>query len=216
MPILYGSPISPFVRKAAIALQEKNIAYDWQYTKPHDDQPDFREASPLGKIPAYRDEYVAISDSSVICQYLEKIHPSPALYPAESAAFAKALWWEEYFDDGLIAPMRAIFFNEWMYPLFGRPVDDKALADGLKRLPPMLDYLEARGPKQGWMVGDHLGIADISLAVGWWNMERTSFAPRMKDYPNLMEYVTRIRARASFQKAEQAAGQFAQQLEAKK
>ena len=33
--------------------------------------------SPLGKIPAYSDDDVGISDSSVILTYLDRIHPIP-------------------------------------------------------------------------------------------------------------------------------------------
>ena len=37
--------------------------------------------SPLGKIPALRDGDRAFSDSSVICEYLERLHPEPPVYP---------------------------------------------------------------------------------------------------------------------------------------
>ena len=71
MPVLYGAPLSPFVRKVAITLEEKNIPFDWNPVRPHDRLEAFRAISPLGKIPAYKDNALALADSSVICFDLE-------------------------------------------------------------------------------------------------------------------------------------------------
>lgn len=202
MPTLYGSPISPFVRKAAIVLEEKGIAYEWLPVRPHDDNPQFRAISPLGKIPAYRDDKVTLFDSSAICQYLEKAHPTPALYPADAADFGRALAWEEYFDDGLIEPMRNIVFQKWLYPeLLGKPGDKKLLAEGYEKLPAMLEYLEAHAPAEGWMVGAAFSIADISLAVGFENLAWADHVIDAATYPKLSAYVARATARPSFKKA---------------
>lgn len=63
--------------------------------------PAWAELSPLGKIPVPLTGELDLVDSSVICQYLERVHPTPALYPSEPAAFARALWLEELVDGGL-------------------------------------------------------------------------------------------------------------------
>jgi glutathione S-transferase len=69
---------------------------------PGNPDPEDRKMSPLGKIPALRDGDRAFSDSSVICQYLERLHPEPAMYPKDPYEFARALWFEEYADTALI------------------------------------------------------------------------------------------------------------------
>jgi glutathione S-transferase len=84
MPTLYGVGLSPFVRKVRVVLSEKGIPYDHDPAMPANPDPEYRKMSPLGKVPAFRDGDHAFSDSSVICQYLERRHPEPALYPKGS------------------------------------------------------------------------------------------------------------------------------------
>ncbi len=109
MATVYGVSASPFVRKLRVFLDEKGIDYETKPVFPGTDDESFRAISPLGKVPAYRDEEVAISDSSVICAYLEKKHPEPPLYPTAGADYARALWFEEYADTAVVEPAVAVF-----------------------------------------------------------------------------------------------------------
>ena len=62
------------------------------------------------------------ADSSVICAYLERIHPMPALYPMDPVEYAKALWFEEYGDSEL-ACVLAVPHTNIRHPPW--PGDDK-------------------------------------------------------------------------------------------
>ena len=53
--IVYGSSISPFVRKVLAFAAEKGIEVESKPVGIGDQNPDFREASPFGKMPAFRD-----------------------------------------------------------------------------------------------------------------------------------------------------------------
>ena len=67
MPTVYGANASPFVRKVRVALAEKGIPYELDPVFPGPGiTPEFRQMSPLGKIPAYRDGERTLADSSVI------------------------------------------------------------------------------------------------------------------------------------------------------
>ena len=48
---IYGVPLSPFVRKALLALEYCELEYENEPTFPGDQSPEFRAISPLGKIP---------------------------------------------------------------------------------------------------------------------------------------------------------------------
>src|SRR5215469_11198509 len=100
MPILYGAPVSPFVRKVMVALVEKDIQYEHDPVVPAVAPAEFKrvskDVSPLGKIPAYRDGAFSLADSSVIIAYLERMKPAPALFPSDVREYARALWLEEY------------------------------------------------------------------------------------------------------------------------
>src|SRR5262245_42436653 len=119
MPTVYGAGASPFVRKVRVVLAEKKLPYDLEPVLPINVSAEFKKISPLGKIPAYRDGEVTLSDSSVICAYLERKHPSPALYPSDPYEFARALWFEEYGDSALVGVTGPkIFFKKIIAPRF--------------------------------------------------------------------------------------------------
>ena len=93
--VLHGVSGSPFVRKVQVVLAEKGIPYEQETVMPINVSAEYRKISPLGKVPALVHDGKALSDSSVICAYLERIHPTPALYPADPYEFARALWFDE-------------------------------------------------------------------------------------------------------------------------
>ena len=155
MPTLYGINGSPFVRKVRVVLAEKGVAYDHDPVMPGNPDPEYRKISPLGRIPAWRDGDHAFSDSSVICQYLERLHPEPAFYPEDPYDFARSLWFEEYADTALIEIIGPrIFFPRVVGKRFmGKEPDEEAIQKAIDEdLPPRLDYLEgaaARRPVPG-------------------------------------------------------------------
>src|SRR5439155_871811 len=81
-----------------------------------------------GARPAYRDGEATLSDSSIICAYLERKHPEPPLYPAEPFEYARALWFEEYGDTALATILSGrLFFQKVMSPrFFNRAADEAA------------------------------------------------------------------------------------------
>src|SRR5258705_7784505 len=95
---LYGANQSPFFRKARVVLEEKGLSYETGSLIPVPKTPALLALHPMGKIPILRDGEGVVPDSSVICPYLEKKHPSPALYPEAPAELAKVLFLEEYAD----------------------------------------------------------------------------------------------------------------------
>jgi glutathione S-transferase len=69
---LYGTPISPFTRKAMVIAHELGLKLEI-LPRPEDAEA-FRRINPLGKIPALvLDDGSAIFDSPVICEYLNQL-----------------------------------------------------------------------------------------------------------------------------------------------
>ena len=100
--VVLGGGVSPFVRKVRVVLAEKGLDYQHEQVNPFAPPAGYREISPLGKIPAFKDGDRTLADSSVICAYLEKRFPTPALYPSDPYDYARALWIEEFMDGGLV------------------------------------------------------------------------------------------------------------------
>jgi glutathione S-transferase len=142
--ILYGSSLSPFVRKVLAYAGEKGIELELQPTGFPNHSPEYLEASPFRKMPALRDGDYVLADSSAIIHYLEAKFPEPALIPAESRQRGKCIWFEEFADTILVACGVKIFFNRVVAPRFlGRPGNEEEVQQAiLNDLPPILEYLE--------------------------------------------------------------------------
>lgn len=200
MPRILGASASPFVRKVRVAMAEKGLPYDLVPVMPFGAPPDFKQKSPLGKIPVYEDGDFVLPDSSCIIAYLEKVQPAPALYPAEAKAFGRALFLEEYADTRLVEAVGAIFFNRVVVKLLKQEPDEKKIAEGLNvLLPAALEYLETHAPTDGdGIVGGRFGVADIAIASPIVNLQHAREHIDAAKYPKLAAYVARVHARPSF------------------
>src|SRR5689334_9996162 len=109
--IVYGSSLSPFVRKTLAFIGEKGLAAEHRIVNFQDASPEFRACSPLGKIPGFADGGFRLADSSAICHYLERKYPSPALFPAGAEDYGRMVWFDEFSDTVLFAAAGKVFFN---------------------------------------------------------------------------------------------------------
>jgi glutathione S-transferase len=206
--IVYGSSLSPFVRKVLAFAAEKGIELELKPTGLGNQDPEFREASPFGKMPAFRDPGsgsgtggdFCISDSTAIIFYLEAIRPEPALIPAEPKARARTIWFDEFSDTILFSCGRTMFFNRVVAPKFlGIEGDEAAAAKAeCEELPPLLDYLEGVIPDSGFLVEDRLTLADLSVASPFANFRHLNVILDPARHPRLARYVEAILDRPSF------------------
>ncbi len=199
--ILFGSSFSPFVRKVMVAAAEKGIELSVQNVRIGDRNPDFRRASPFGKMPALVDGDFSVSDSTAIVTYFEGKFPETPLLPADPAARARAIWFEEFADTMMSTIVFKCFFNRIVGPLFMKQPgnEDMAVEGETKDLPPLLDYLESVVPEPGkFLVGESLSIADISVATMFVNFDHARCAVDRAVYPKTYAWVAEMHARPSF------------------
>jgi glutathione S-transferase len=198
--IIYGSSLSPYVRKVLAFAGEKGIEVDLQPAGFPNPSQEYLGASPFRKMPALRDGDFTLPDSSAIIHYLEAKHPEPALIPADPELRGKTIWFEEFADTILFACGAKIFFNMVVLPRFmGKPGDEEAARQAeLNDLPPVLDYLERVVPgEDGYLVGDALTLADIAVASPFANFRHTQTKVCPEKYPRTVAYIDRILARPS-------------------
>lgn len=171
--VIYGSPISPFVRKVAGVCIAKGLPFEVEAVNVFDPPAWFRDISPMKRIPVLRDRSVAeegiagtVPDSSAICAFIERRHPAPALYPDDPMALGEALFIEEFADTSLamaggLGIFRPIFFA---ISKGEEPGLDKARDAWANQLPPVFDVLETRLGGREYFAGEALSIADITVA----------------------------------------------------
>ena len=202
---ILGANASPFVRKTRAFCAEKGIAYTLEQINPFGPPPNWREISPLGRIPALDHDGKIVNDSSIICAYLEKIHPEPALFPKEPYEYARATWIEEFMDGGVI-PFAGpgVFRPMALQPLLsgGKDPDAAAIAGAEKvlaeNLAPLFAYLESQLGSHEYFVGNRLSIADVSVASPFVNLRHAGYPPDTGQFPKLAAFVARMHARPSF------------------
>jgi glutathione S-transferase len=201
---ILGGNVSPYVRKVRAFCAEKGIPYELVPINPFGPPEGWREISPLGKFPALDHDGRIVNDSSVICAYLEKIHPEPALYPKDAYDYARAAWLEEYVDGGIVPTAGPqVFQAVVLRPLMARkPVEPEAIEAAQKvveeKLEPLFAYLEAQLGGNEFFVGGRLSIADLAVATVFVNLRHAGFPPDPARFPKLAAFVERMHSRPSF------------------
>lgn len=204
--ILYGSTLSPFVRKTLAFAAEKGVTLEVVPAGLGRGGPAFEECSPFGKMPGFRDpgadagKDFTISDSTAICAYLDAKFPDPALIPADPIARARTIWYEEFADTIVMKAGGAMFFNRFVAPRVLKRDGDEAAAAAAERdeLPPILDYLERVIPESGFLVDDRITLADVAVASPFVNLDHIGVAIDAARWPSATRYLAAILARPSF------------------
>ncbi|WP_419419945.1 glutathione S-transferase family protein [Legionella sp. D16C41] len=191
--ILYGSIVSPYVRKVLAVLQFKHLAFELKelipFLKEHKET--LLTLSPLGKIPLYQEKDLILADSSVICAFLEKKYPEHTIYPINPEDYAHCLWYEEYADTVLMPTILIIFFNQILAEKFKYEPNKTAVKEALEKLPQIFTYLEQQISNKDYLVANILSMADISIVVAFLNLELTGFSLNTH-WQTLSRYITNI------------------------
>lgn len=210
--ILWGVSASPYVRKVLIALNEKDIPFTQKEILPtillketHQEVPlEFEQISPLGKIPALQVDNFSISDSAVICAYLEKKFSSGnSLYPSNPEDYAKALWFEQYADRTLTdIAYRKIFYECVIKPKILNLQPDEAIVNQAKQheLPELLNFLDKTLASRMFIVSEQFSIADIAITTQLLALIMAGFEIKQQKWKYLVQYLENMLSRPSIKK----------------
>jgi glutathione S-transferase len=193
MITIVGSYVSPYVRKVLACLNLKGVHYEVDPITPFFGDEEFRERSPLCRIPVLIDGDFSISDSSVICAYLDEAYAGHPLFPADPKQRAQARWFEEFADTRLgDLFIWSLFYQKVVRRLvWGEPADEERVTRALEQgIPAALDYLERELPRDGFLFGN-IGTADIALASFFRNAAYADFSVDAARWPRTAAYVDR-------------------------
>jgi len=193
---IIGSFVSPYVRKVLACLNLKGLDYEVDPITPFFGNDEFERLSPLRRIPVLIDGDLAVSDSSVICEYLEDAYPGPLLYPRDPRERARARWLEEYADTRLgDLFIWNLFYQKIVHPLvWGEPGDQARIDKSLnEEIPAALDFLEDRLPDNGFLFGQ-IGAADVVIASFFRNGNYAGFEVDAARWPSTAGFVSRTLA----------------------
>jgi len=193
---IIGSYISPYVRKVLACLALKGVDYEIDPITPFYGNDEFARLSPLRRIPVLVEGDLALSDSSVICAYLDEAYTGHPLLPSGVADRARARWLEEYADTRMgDVFVWGLFYQQRVHPaVWGEPGDrariERTLAEDA---PAVLDYLEGELPAEGFLFGE-IGLADIAVASFFRTASYVDFAIDAARWPKSAGFVERTLA----------------------
>ena len=191
---IIGSYVSPYVRKVLAAINLKRLSFEVDPITPFYGNDEFERLSPLRRIPVLIDGDFSISDSTVICDYLDEAYPGHPLYPADPTQRARARWLEEFADTRLgDLFIWSLFYQKVVRPhVWGEPTDEERVARAEKEeIPAPLDYLETQLPTHGYLFGD-IGVADIAIASFFRNGAYAGFETDAARWPRSAAFVARV------------------------
>lgn len=186
--------------RALWALEEMRLDYELTTLRfpPRLHHPEYLDVNPLGTVPTFVDGGTVLTESAAICQYLASVHGPTELAVAETEpAYGEYLNWLHRSDATLTFPQTLVLRYSRLEPPARRQpqvVEDYTIWF-LSRLRSVETALEDRDH----LVADRFTMADIAVGYALYLGETLGLSERYK--PNCQSYLTRLKARAAFQRA---------------
>lgn len=226
---LYHANHSTCSQKVRLCLAEKSLEWKGQLvnlaTNEHLTKA-YLKLNQNGVVPTLIHDDAVITDSGVICEYLEEVFPDTPMLPADPVERAVVRAWVRYLDEVPTAAIRVPSFNiaflpryqslddeqfqvqqadirpirKQFYERMGRRGFDNAEVDAaLDQLRSTLARMEVRLAGNSWLSGELFGLADIIVLPLIDRMEDLGLAGMWQDeLSNVTDWLKRSRDRASF------------------
>lgn len=200
MLTIYGSDLSGPAIKVRLTASVLGLEYQWRVVNLRDKEQKqdwFLKINPVGKIPAIDDDGFCLFESNAICRYLCDKHGS-SLYPKDIQQRAIVDQWIEYIASHISANFSPIVFNRLFAPRMGRPVNETAIADGVKFLEGYFPLIEMQLAKHPYIASDKLSLADIVLFAVLEPAEISQYD--LSVYPKLYSWRAALKSQAFYTK----------------
>ena len=197
--ILYGHPFSSYTWKAAIALDEKGLDYEFRMLGPDQTEHGAELAAlwPPGKFPVLADGDRAVAESSIIIEHCDLHYPGARLIPENPAKALQVRFMDRVFDNHVMANMQAVV-NEHL--TFITPSPDAArVARAKAGLEVIYTWLNGNLPAAEWACGEVFTMADCAAAPSLFYADWVY--PIAAGYDRLRAYRARLLARPSVARA---------------
>lgn len=179
---LISFDICPYVERSRIALEYKDV--DYEYTEIDlSDKPDwFLEISPRGKVPVLKVDDQPIFESNVINELIEELSPEPAMMPDQPLERARARSWIVFANDELMSHQASVYMG-----------DDEGEQEALDNLEEALAKIDAELESTAGelFLGDDFGLIDTVYAPifnRWPILEDHGYDDLLDDHDHVREY----------------------------
>lgn len=153
---LYGFDVSNYYNMLKLALALKKQPYTPVITYPNQ-QPDYLQISPMGKVPALETEHGVLVETSVIMEYLDTLSDECPLYPADPFARCQVQELVKMVELYIELPARRCHAEVF----FKMPVHDNTKKEVKRALLNGVQGLARVAKFSPYLAGDTLTAADI-------------------------------------------------------
>ncbi|HAA44056.1 MAG: maleylacetoacetate isomerase [Halomonas sp. 54_146] len=205
MTTLYGYFRSSAAYRVRIALNLKGLDYDQvpvNLVKGEQQGADQRVRNPQGLVPSLMlDDSSVVNQSLAICEYLDEVHPEPALLPVNPLARAQVRALAQLIACE-IHPLNNLRVLKYLVGELGADETAKLawyrhwITEGFTALEATLSSGSSTG---NFCHGDTPTLADICLVPQVYNAER--FECDLSAYPTLQRIAAHCRSLPAFEKA---------------
>ncbi len=200
MRTLYHVWLHPFSRKVRLALAEKKLEFDLQIEKIWERRTAFLAMNPAGDVPVLvEQDGTILSNSQVICEYLEEVYPEINLLgmdPIQRAETRRLVGW---FDVKFNREVTENLVGEKLMKRFlklGEP-HGPSIRAGHANIHYHLDYIGFLTEKRKWLGGEMFSLADIAAAAHLSSIDYIGDVP-WEEHHAARDWYARVKSRQSF------------------
>lgn len=190
---LYGTLASNNVRRAMAVARHLDIAVEHvelMPLTPAADEPEFRRASPAGRVPALIDGDFMLTESHAIMLYFAGLRPN-SLWPEGNRERAEVMRWLSWSLAHWHAGWQPLQWERFIKPvIFKGSTDDAAVQRAEQIFHREARLLDEHLAGREWLAGSELTLADFSVAAGL-GYARPAGLP-LEPYGNIRAWYRRV------------------------
>jgi glutathione S-transferase len=227
---LYHNGSSVCAAKVRLLLAEKNLPWNGHYLDVlAGDQfdPAYLKLNPKAVVPTIIHDGVVVTESTVICEYLDEVYPDIPLRPSDAAGRARMRVWTKVVDEALHPNVVDITFTvshrhtviakgpeltrsfiedapdlvsrERRHGWIYKGFDAPGVKEAVGIYAKTLHEMNDALANQEWLAGDTFSLADIGVTPYVNRLHMLNMSEMWKDsLPHVGKWFERVRARASF------------------
>ena len=188
---LYITTPSPFARKCRIVAREKGLEVEEIVADPYANAPELLASNPLVQVPALiAEDGLPLTDSPVICEYLDAIGTGPRLLPEGGPERLRVRRLETLANGALEMGVKLVLEKR-------RPEHERSpswIERWTTNMGRALDGLEAAAPDAGRL---DMGVITAGVAVTWIGFRHPDYDWK-SGRPNLVALQAALEERDSF------------------
>jgi len=226
---LYHAELSPCAHKVRIALEDRKIPFESHQIdlmQKENLRPDYLKLNPKGLVPTLVHGDDVVTESTVICEYLEDVVEDRPLMPSSPSGRARVRYWTKWVDEQLHPNTMPLLFgglarHVWLRKseeerekllrqipdpnrrarqtrLIEHGLDAPDVEPALKVWVQTFGKIEEQLAQSEWLAGNTYTLAECALLPYIFIMEYLNVEGVFTQYANLKNWMDRCKARPSF------------------